>query len=214
MKNYYDVFGVPPTASPKDIDAAHKSLAKKYHPDINNSEDAHEKMAMLNKANEILSDTTKRERYDRALKMIQVKQQDRESEQRASKAEQLRKRAETQEKAIEEARMRRDAEANKKAAKTELQHARAESERLKKIAEVERQDVIKVLLSLIRGNEKRQLGKTPSDAERKRELEVLISLLKTGDERLRRMAEEKERQQRIQTILSLLKEDEEDAMVD
>ena len=65
--NYYDVFGLPPTASNEDISAAHKALAKQYHPDINSSKDAHEKMQLLNEANEVLSDSVRREEYNKKL---------------------------------------------------------------------------------------------------------------------------------------------------
>jgi len=73
--NYYDVFGIPPTASSEDISAAHKALAKKYHPDINESKDAHERMTILNKANEVLSDNAKRRAYDNKLKWDEQQRQ-------------------------------------------------------------------------------------------------------------------------------------------
>jgi molecular chaperone DnaJ len=34
-KNYYDVLGVPESATDKDISRAYKKLAKQYHPDAN-----------------------------------------------------------------------------------------------------------------------------------------------------------------------------------
>ena len=67
--NYYEVFGIPPTATSEDISSAHKALAKMYHPDINSSKDAHEKMTLLNEANDVLSDIKKREKYDNELKL-------------------------------------------------------------------------------------------------------------------------------------------------
>jgi len=73
--NYYDFFGIPPTASTEDINTAHKALAKKYHPDINSSEDAHEKMTMLNEAHEVLSDSIKREEYNKKLGIYQQKKE-------------------------------------------------------------------------------------------------------------------------------------------
>ena len=34
LKNYYDILGVSQTAELEVVKAAHKALAKKYHPDI------------------------------------------------------------------------------------------------------------------------------------------------------------------------------------
>ena len=39
MKNYYAILGLPKTATPAEIDAAFRSLAKKYHPDAWPEED-------------------------------------------------------------------------------------------------------------------------------------------------------------------------------
>ena len=65
--NYYELFEVSPTASQEVIDAAYRALAKKYHPDTNKQTDAVSKMKMLNTAYEILSDSTKRNEYNREI---------------------------------------------------------------------------------------------------------------------------------------------------
>ena len=64
-KNYYDILGVNKNASDDEIKKAYRSLAKKYHPDLNqNSAEAAEKLKEVNEAYEVLSDKTKRSNYD------------------------------------------------------------------------------------------------------------------------------------------------------
>ncbi|KTG45230.1 hypothetical protein cypCar_00013302 [Cyprinus carpio] len=65
QQDFYDVLGVPRTASQKDIKKAYYQLAKKYHPDTNPDDpDAKEKFAKLAEAYETLSDELKRKQYD------------------------------------------------------------------------------------------------------------------------------------------------------
>ncbi len=67
-KNYYDVLGVPKTASQADIKSAYRKLAKEYHPDFHPGDAAAaEKFKEINEANEVLSDETKRKQYDYEL---------------------------------------------------------------------------------------------------------------------------------------------------
>lgn len=63
-KNYYDILGVGKDASPEDIKSAYRKLAKKYHPDINKTDEATEKFKEINEAYECLSDPTKKSNYD------------------------------------------------------------------------------------------------------------------------------------------------------
>jgi len=65
-KDYYAILGVHPTAEIAVIEAAYKALAKRYHPDVSqdNPEEALRRMQEINEAHEILSDTTKRKKYD------------------------------------------------------------------------------------------------------------------------------------------------------
>src|SRR5574341_2236296 len=64
-KDYYQILGVPKTASDKDIKQAYRSLARKHHPDVNpNNKAAQEKFKEINEAYEVLSDTDKRKKYD------------------------------------------------------------------------------------------------------------------------------------------------------
>ncbi len=64
-KNYYEILGVSKTASDEDIKKAYRTLAKKYHPDLNqNDPTAADKLKEVNEAYEVLSDKTKRSNYD------------------------------------------------------------------------------------------------------------------------------------------------------
>lgn len=63
--DYYSILGVSKTASADDIKKAYRKLARKYHPDINpNDEEAKKKFQQVNEANEVLSDSEKRKKYD------------------------------------------------------------------------------------------------------------------------------------------------------
>jgi curved DNA-binding protein len=64
-RDYYEVLGVPRSASPKDISAAFRKLARKHHPDLNSGDkQAEARFKELSEAHEVLSDTKKRKLYD------------------------------------------------------------------------------------------------------------------------------------------------------
>ena len=63
--DYYETLGVPRKATAKDIRAAFRKLARKYHPDLNPGDKAaEEKFKQLQEAYDVLSDTKKRQMYD------------------------------------------------------------------------------------------------------------------------------------------------------
>src|SRR6516225_11591263 len=65
FKDYYATLGVPKDASAKDIKAAYRKLARKYHPDVNQGNKAAEaKFKEINEAHEVLGDPEKRKKYD------------------------------------------------------------------------------------------------------------------------------------------------------
>lgn len=63
VKDYYEVLGVPRTASEKEIKSAFRKLARKHHPDVSKGDDA--RFKEINEANSVLSDPSKRKLYDR-----------------------------------------------------------------------------------------------------------------------------------------------------
>ena len=63
--DYYELLGVPRKATAKDIRAAFRKLARKYHPDLNPGDKAsEEKFKQLQEAYDVLSDSKKRQMYD------------------------------------------------------------------------------------------------------------------------------------------------------
>ncbi|MBV9441556.1 MAG: DnaJ domain-containing protein [Acidobacteriaceae bacterium] len=65
FKDYYDLLGTSKAATEDDIRKAYRSLARKYHPDVNpGDKSAEEKFKDINEAYEVLSDPDKRKRYD------------------------------------------------------------------------------------------------------------------------------------------------------
>uniref|UniRef100_A0A8C2YZP7 DnaJ homolog subfamily A member 3, mitochondrial n=1 Tax=Cyclopterus lumpus TaxID=8103 RepID=A0A8C2YZP7_CYCLU len=63
--DFYQILGVPRTATQKEVKNAYYQMAKKYHPDTNKDDpQAKEKFAQLAEAYEILSDEGKRKQYD------------------------------------------------------------------------------------------------------------------------------------------------------
>jgi DnaJ-class molecular chaperone len=63
-RDYYEILGVSRSASADEIRAAHRKLARKYHPDVNKSPDAGRRFAEVQEAYDVLSDEKKRKLYD------------------------------------------------------------------------------------------------------------------------------------------------------
>jgi curved DNA-binding protein len=64
-KDYYEMLGVPRTASQKEITSAFRKLARKHHPDLNAGDKASEaKFKEISQAHDVLSDAKKRSLYD------------------------------------------------------------------------------------------------------------------------------------------------------
>ncbi|MGA9769899.1 MAG: DnaJ C-terminal domain-containing protein [Blastocatellia bacterium] len=65
FKDYYEILGVKRDATEDQIRQAFRKLARKHHPDLNpGDKSAEERFKEINEANEVLSDTEKRKRYD------------------------------------------------------------------------------------------------------------------------------------------------------
>jgi molecular chaperone DnaJ len=65
FKDYYQVLGVSRDADEKEIKKAYRTLARKYHPDINKDASSEDRFKSINEAYQVLSDADKRAKYDR-----------------------------------------------------------------------------------------------------------------------------------------------------
>ncbi|MEU6353689.1 J domain-containing protein [Streptomyces sp. NPDC047072] len=64
-RDLYEVLGVPRSADRDEIQRAYRTLARKYHPDVNKDPEAEERFKEINEAFSVLSDPEQRKRYDR-----------------------------------------------------------------------------------------------------------------------------------------------------
>lgn len=64
-RDYYEILGVPRTANEKELKAAYRKLARKYHPDVNpGDKTAESSFKEVSEAFGVLSDPEKRAKYD------------------------------------------------------------------------------------------------------------------------------------------------------
>ncbi len=66
VRDYYEILGISRDASSTDIKRAFRKLARELHPDVNKHDpEAEEKFKQAAEAYEVLSDSQRRETYDR-----------------------------------------------------------------------------------------------------------------------------------------------------
>lgn len=63
-RDYYEILGIPKSASDVEIKSAYRKLARKHHPDIDKSAGAAEKFKEVSEAYQVLADVNKRKQYD------------------------------------------------------------------------------------------------------------------------------------------------------
>jgi Ca-activated chloride channel family protein len=63
-KDYYGILGIPQTATDEEIRQAHRTLARRYHPDTSEDPEASIRFEEVQEAYEILGNPTQRQKYD------------------------------------------------------------------------------------------------------------------------------------------------------
>lgn len=63
-KDYYNILGVPQTATSEEIRQAYRTLARRYHPDTSQEPNADERFQEAQEAYEVLSSPSQRQKYD------------------------------------------------------------------------------------------------------------------------------------------------------
>ena len=70
MMDFYELLGVKKDATKEEIKKAYRDMVKRYHPDVNKSDEASKIIISLNEAKETLLDDDKRCEYDKLLNDI------------------------------------------------------------------------------------------------------------------------------------------------
>jgi molecular chaperone DnaJ len=63
-RDYYEILGVPRDASDAEIKKAFRKLAQRWHPDVSEEPDAHDRFKEINEAYQVLADPQRRQQYD------------------------------------------------------------------------------------------------------------------------------------------------------
>src|SRR5260370_20989627 len=63
-RDFYEILGVPRSASQEEIQQAYRKLARTYHPDVNSDPAAEDRFKDISQAYAVLSDPQTRRRYD------------------------------------------------------------------------------------------------------------------------------------------------------
>ncbi|WP_327002565.1 J domain-containing protein [Dactylosporangium sp. NBC_01737] len=64
-RDFYEVLGVPRTATAEEIQRAYRTLARRNHPDVNKEPGAEDRFKDITEAYDVLSDPKSRRKYDR-----------------------------------------------------------------------------------------------------------------------------------------------------
>lgn len=70
MMDFYELLGIKKDATKEEIKKAYRDMVKRYHPDVNKSDEASKIIISLNEAKETLLDDDKRSEYDKLLNDI------------------------------------------------------------------------------------------------------------------------------------------------
>lgn len=70
MMDFYELLGIKKDATKEEIKKAYRDMVKRYHPDVNKSDEASKIIISLNEAKEALLDDDKRCEYDKLLNDI------------------------------------------------------------------------------------------------------------------------------------------------
>lgn len=63
-RDFYQILGVPRTATQDEIQQAYRKLARQHHPDVNKDPGAEDRFKEISEAHDVLSDPQTRRRYD------------------------------------------------------------------------------------------------------------------------------------------------------
>lgn len=76
MKDYYKIMGLSPSASHEKIRSAYRTLARRYHPDVNPGKSSAEKFKEIAEAYNVLKSSERRRKYDREYAAYQYQKVD------------------------------------------------------------------------------------------------------------------------------------------